>query len=59
MVDEEKINAISFIDVLNDLEGKALVEQIEELENHWNPDLLKVRQDLIKELKDRFGYEYR
>jgi len=59
MVDEEKINAISFIDVLNDLEGKALVEQIEELENHWNPDLLKVRQDLIKELKDRFGYEFR
>lgn len=56
---KEKEN-MSFTDVLNDGEGKKTVEAIEYIdENTKDKELIRIRKNLIKELKDKFGYEYK
>ena len=47
-----------FIDILNDYAGRTLVEMIEMVVDETDPVLVKVRDALIKELKDNFGYDY-
>ena len=49
---------ISFIEVLNILEARDLVDQIEELIGEEEAELVRIRTNLIKELKCLTGYEY-
>lgn len=49
---------MSFIEILKNEEGKSLIEQIEELAETQEPTLIRIRKNLIKELKKKFGYEY-
>lgn len=47
---------MSFIDVLNDERGRDLVDQIEELIGEEEVRLVRIRNDLIQQLKREFGY---
>lgn len=49
---------MSFIEVLNIPEARELVDQIEELIGEEEPALVRIRTNLIKELKNLTGYEY-
>ena len=51
-------NETDFIDVLEDYAGRKVVEMIESIADETDPLLVKVRADLIKELKREFGYKY-
>jgi hypothetical protein len=53
----------SFIDVLNDPEGRSLVDQIEDVLSSLksqpdNPALKRIRDKLIDELEQKTGYRY-
>ena len=49
---------MTFIEVLNNEEAHNLVDQIEELLGEDEKVLVRIRTDLINELKEKFGYEY-
>lgn len=49
---------MSFIDVLNNPQARELVDQIEELIGKEEPTLVRIRTNLIHELKNLTGYEY-
>ena len=49
---------VSITDVLNDPEGRRLVELIEELIGERDHHLVAVRNRYIKKLYERFGYKY-
>lgn len=49
---------ISITDVLDNPEGRRLVELIEELISETEPALVEIRDRYINELYDKFGYKY-
>lgn len=49
---------MSFIDVLNNPQARELVDQIEELISEEDSTLVRIRTNLIQELKNLTGYEY-
>lgn len=49
---------LSFIEILNIPEAKALVERIEELAGEKDPSLIRIRQSYIEELEKKYGYTY-
>lgn len=49
---------MSFIEVLNIPEARELVDQIEELIGEDEPVLVRIRTNLIQELKRLTDYEY-
>lgn len=49
---------MSFIEVLNIPEARELVDQIEELIGEEDSTLVRIRTNLINELKCLTGYEY-
>lgn len=49
---------MSFIEVLNNPQARALVDQIEELIGEDEAALVRIRTNLINELKSLTGYEY-
>lgn len=49
---------MSFIEVLNIPEARELVDQIEELIGEDETELVRIRTNLIQELKRMTGYEY-
>lgn len=54
-----KINeSVGFEEVLDDPAGRKIVEMIEDIVDSTNPEIIRVRDLLIKELKDKFGYDY-
>jgi len=48
----------TFIEILDDERGRELIDQIEELIGEEEAVLVRIREDLIKELKTEFGYDY-
>jgi hypothetical protein len=51
---------MSFIQVLNNPQGKKTVEAIEHIGEKPKDKILKnIRKNLIKELKEDYGYTYR
>lgn len=48
----------TFIQILEDQEGRKLIEQIEELLYDEEATLARIRTALIKKLKTKFGYTY-
>ena len=49
---------ISITDVLDNPEGRRLVELIEELISETEPALVEMRGRYLNELYDKFGYKY-
>lgn len=49
---------MSFIEVLENEKGRELIDQIEKLIGENEIRLVAIRERLIKQLKDEFGYEY-
>ena len=49
----------TFIDVLNNPEGRRLVESLEYIGNTKDNRLKNIRKNLKKELKIKFNYTYR
>ena len=49
---------MEFIEVLNNPEARALVDMIEELNGETEQELVRIRNEYIKELKTKYGYEY-
>lgn len=45
-------------EVLANKEAKEILEQIEELHDETETELVRIREKLISELKERFGYTY-
>lgn len=50
---------MTFIEVLENPQSYAILEQIEELIHETEPALVRIRENLIDELKVKFGYEYK
>lgn len=49
----------TFIGLLENKEGKEIIEAIEEIDkNTEDKILLEIRNNLIKKLKEKFGYIY-
>ena len=49
---------MDFIEVLNNPEAHELVDMIEELLDEEEAELVRIRTNLINELKEKFGYKY-
>lgn len=49
----------TFIEILNTPAAYALVEQIEELIGEEDPELCRIRCNLINQLEADFGYNYK
>lgn len=49
---------VSITDVLDNPEGRRLVELIEELIGETEPSLIEMRGRYIEELHNKFGYKY-
>lgn len=49
---------MTFIEILENEEGRSIIEQIEELANETEPALVSIRKNLIKDLNKKFGYKY-
>lgn len=59
---------LSLIDILNNEEGRALVEQLEEAEEEirgrgidWDDDeefYVRLQKSLVIEIKEKFGYQW-
>lgn len=52
------IKVMTFIQILDVPELRSLVEQIEELAGETETELLRIRTELITELKLKTGYSY-
>lgn len=50
---------MDFITVLSNPEARELVDMIEELHGETEQELVRIRSEYIKELKTKYGYEYR
>ena len=50
---------MDFIEVLNNPKAHELVDQIEELLEETEPELVRIRTNLVNELKTKYGYKYR
>lgn len=50
--------SVSIMEVLDDPEGRRLVELIEELVGETEPSLVEMRRRYIEELYDKFAYKY-
>lgn len=49
---------MTFAQILENHEGRMLIEQIEELLHEEDAALVSIRTKLIAELKTKFGYAY-
>ena len=49
---------MEFIEVLSNPEARELVDRIEELHGETEPELVRIRNEYIKELKTKYGYKY-
>ena len=49
---------MTFIEILNNPEARNLLERIEELVGEEERELVRIREDYIKELEDKFDYKY-
>lgn len=49
---------MNFCEVLNNTEARELVELIEELIGETEPALVRIRNEYIKQLAEKFGYSY-
>lgn len=50
---------MTFTEILDIKEAHELVDQIEELLGETEPTLVRIRTNLVNELKTKYGYEYR
>lgn len=50
---------MKLVEVLENPQSYEILEQIEELIEETEPTLVRIRENLIKELKIKFGYDYK
>lgn len=49
---------MTITEILNIPEARALVEQIEELIGEEEASLVRIREELIEDLRTKYGYDY-
>ena len=50
---------MTFIEALDNLESRKLIDQIEELLGEEEQELVRIRKALIRELKSKFDYAFK
>lgn len=49
---------MTFTEIINNPEAYKLVELIEELIGETEPELVRIRNEYINDLKNKYNYEY-